>query len=199
MSFISESKLIEFSKQTRYFSTLNESLNKFKNESKTSKTKVFLSHKHGETETLNGTISFLKDVGFSIYVDWMDEGMPKSTCGLTAKRIKEKIKENDKFILLATEGAINSKWCNWELGLGDAAKYIENIAILPVVKDHQSYSGSEYLEIYPHIEYENGLNKFVNGNSISKGYYVKYPAVNGSHKIVELSEWLKIQPNNNKL
>ncbi len=141
---------------------------------------------------MNGTISFLKQEGISVYVDWMDEGMPKVTCALTAKRIKEKIKENDKFILLATEGAINSKWCNWELGLGDAAKYIDNIAILPVVKDQQSYSGSEYLEIYPHIKYENGLNKRINGNYISKGYYVIYPAVNNSHKIVELSEWLKI-------
>lgn len=191
MSFISESKLIEFSRQTRYFSSLNESLNTFRNESKASKTKVFLSHKHGETEALNGTISFLKFEHVSIYVDWMDEGMPKNTSDLTAKRIKEKIKENDKFILLATEGAINSKWCNWELGLGDAAKYIENIAILPIVKDQQSYSGSEYLEIYPHIEYQDGFNKRKNGNYISKGYYVKYPAVNGSHKIVELSEWLK--------
>ncbi|MCC9018898.1 toll/interleukin-1 receptor domain-containing protein [Flavobacterium lipolyticum] len=191
MSFIFESKLIEFSKQKRNFSSLNESLNKFKNESKTSKTKVFLSHKHGETEALNGTITLLKQEGISIYVDWMDEGMPKFTCGLTAKRIKEKIKENDKFIILATEGAINSKWCNWELGLGDAAKYIDNIAILPVVKDQQSYNGSEYLEIYPFIEYEDGLNKRINGNYISKGYYVKYPAINNSHFIIELSEWLR--------
>lgn len=192
MSLISESKLIEFSRQTIYFSSVNESLNKFKNESKISKTKIFLSHKHGETEALNGTISFLKKEGVSIYVDWMDEGMPKNTSGVTARRIKEKIVENDKFILLATEAAINSKWCNWELGLGDAAKYIDNIAILPVENDYQSYSGSEYLEIYPHIEYENGLNKRLNGNFILKGYYVKYPAVNNSHKIIELSEWLKI-------
>ena len=191
MSFISESKLIEFSQQKRNFSSLNESLNKFRNESKTSKTKVFLSHKHGDTEALNGTIIFLKQEGISVYVDWMDEGMPKVTCGLTAKRIKEKIKENDKFILLATEGAINSKWCNWELGLGDAAKYIDNIAILPVVKDYHSFNGSEYLEIYPHIEYQDGLNKRINGHYISKGYYVKYPALNNSHRIVELSEWLK--------
>lgn len=191
MSFISESKLIEFSKEKRNFSSLNESLNKFRNESKTSKIKVFLSHKHGETEALNGTITFLKQEGISVYVDWMDEGMPKVTCGLTANRIKEKIKENDKFILLATDGAINSKWCNWELGLGDAAKYIDNIAIIPVVKDHQSFNGSEYLEIYPHIEYQDGLNKRINGNYIAKGYYVKYPAINDSHKIVELSEWLK--------
>ena len=42
------------------------------------------------------------------------------------EKLKEKIEIADKFILLATEKAINSKWCNWELGLGDAAKYMKN-------------------------------------------------------------------------
>ena len=180
MSFISESKLIEFSQQKRNFSSLNESLNKFRNESKTSKTKVFLSHKHGDTEALNGTIIFLKQEGISVYVDWMDEGMPKVTCGLTAKRIKKKIKENDKFILLATEGAINCKWCNWELGLGDAEKYIENIAVLPIEKDYSNFTGNEYLEIYPYI-FNIDSFQFFKGEYRSQGAYVIYPSVNGNN------------------
>jgi hypothetical protein len=191
MSFISKSQLREFSREKKMFTSLNESLQKFKNESKTYKTKIFLSHKHDESDELNGAISFLKKQGVDIYVDWLDEGMPKTTSGITAVRIKDKIKENEKFILLATEGAINSKWCNWELGLGDAAKYINNIAILPINNDYSDFSGNEYLEIYPHIEYQNGTNKRINGNYISKGYYVKYPSVNDSHKIVELSKWLE--------
>jgi hypothetical protein len=191
MSFISKSQLREFSREKKMFTSLNESLQKFKNESKTYKTKIFLSHKHDESDELNGAISFLKKQGVDIYVDWLDEGMPKTTSGITAVRIKDKIKENEKFILLATDGAINSKWCNWELGLGDAAKYINNIAILPINNDYSDFSGNEYLEIYPHIEYQNGTNKRINGNYISKGYYVKYPSVNDSHKIVELSKWLE--------
>jgi hypothetical protein len=34
--------------------------------------------------------------------------------------------------LYAYTNAINSKWFNWELGLGDAAKYKEHIALLPI-------------------------------------------------------------------
>jgi hypothetical protein len=191
MSFITESKLKEFGRETRTFSSLNESLMKFKNEPKSFKTTIFLSHKHDEAEVLNGAISFLKEEGVDVYVDWLDEGMPKYTSGITAKRIKEKIKENDKFIFLATEGAINSKWCNWELGLGDAAKYIKNIALLPTEKDNLSFSGSEYLQIYPYIEYQNGLNQYSNNTYIPEGYYVRYPLVNESYSIVKLSDWLK--------
>lgn len=39
---------------------------------------------------------------------------------------------SDRFILLATDNAIGAPWCNWELGYGDAQKYKDKIAILPI-------------------------------------------------------------------
>ncbi len=144
MSIINESGIKGYRNKTRLVAlSLSESLRNFKTESKTFKKKIFLSHKHDESEILDGAISFLKKEGVDVYVDWLDDGMPKITSGVTAAKIKEKIEENDKFIFLATEGAINSKWCNWELGLGDAAKYINNIAILPVRRDTSVFSGAE--------------------------------------------------------
>lgn len=191
MSYIKESQLKGYRNKTRQFSkSINESLLDFKAEPRGLKKKIFLSHKHDELEALDGAISFLKNEGASIYVDWLDEGMPKTTSGVTASRIKEKIKENDKFIFLATEAAINSKWCNWELGLGDADKYIDNIALLPVEKDGTNFSGAEYLQIYPFIEYQNGLNKYVNGNFIYSGFYVRYPSNNSNYTIIKLKDWL---------
>lgn len=63
-------------------------------------------------------------------------------------------KKYDKFILVATEGAIASKWCNWELGFGDAQKYAYGkIALFPIRDDEKDWSGSEYLELYPVIGY----------------------------------------------
>ncbi len=137
------------------------------------KTRVFLSHKHDDLDDLNGVIGMLeKSFNIEVYIDSIDEKMPKITSGETAKRIKETIKECDKFILLATEGAIESKWCNWELGFGDAIKD-KNLALFPMTdKQNSSYKGNEYLEIYSYIAYENGYSKFSNGNYINKGYYV---------------------------
>ena len=73
---------------------------------------IFLSHKHGEFDILEQVINLLKKLGINVYVDWLDYEMPSTTNGTTAARIKEKIKDCDKFILLATEKAISSKWCN---------------------------------------------------------------------------------------
>lgn len=140
---------------------------------------IFLSHKHNETEIIKEAITLFKKLGISVYVDWLDSEMPKKTNGYTATRIKEKIRECDKFILLATEEAIKSKWCNWELGYGDAKKYFKNIAVMPITDNvNGNFSGSEYLAIYPIITSQ---YSYMTGS-----YYVEF---NG--KKVKLEDWLK--------
>ena len=121
-------------------------------------TSVFISHKHDD-------------------IDSFDSSMPDYTCGKTAERIKERIKQCDKFMLLATDNAITSKWCNWELGIGDVHKYKSNIAIVPVKNSNRTiYTGSEFLEIYPYL-YQS-----------SNGYYIYDPI---SRNDTSLREWLK--------
>ncbi len=105
--------------------------------------------------------------------------MPYVTSGETARRIKEKIRNSKKFILIATEAAIASKWCNWELGYGDAYKYRDHIAIIPIKESRDRiYTGSEYLQIYPIItnEYQHSI-----GN-----YYVEYQDTK-----ISLKDWLQ--------
>ena len=181
MDILTKSELLKYSKAKKTYTRVTESLKTFSSESKWHKITIFLSHKHNETEELEATISFLKQFGVEIYVDWMDEEMPKHTSGKTADRIKKKIKENDKFILLATDGAVESKWCNWELGFGDAQKYIDKIAVLPVKKDYGQYNGSEYLQIYPYIDKRKSLYNY------STYFVVVFP----DGKEIKLEEWLR--------
>lgn len=154
------------------------------NESKSRKstayeTTIFLSHKHDEVQQLRDAIALLKKHGVSIYIDHNDEEMPKRTSGVTAARIKQKIKENKKFILLATEKAIASKWCNWELGFGDAHKYIKHIALLVIKDDNTDWTGSEYLEIYPVIGKRYSWS--------DDDYVVQYP----DQTTIDLKTWLQ--------
>ena len=88
------------------------------------KTTVFISHKHDDLDDLKGLLGFLEqEYDVKVYIDSRDPSMPKITSAQTALNIRERIKRCDKFILLATNGAIESKWCNWELGYGDAQKF----------------------------------------------------------------------------
>ena len=104
---------------------------------------------------LKGLLNYLKkEYHIEPYIDSMDKKMPDETCVETAERIKEVINYSEKFILLATNAAIASKWCNWEVGIADKLKFSSNnMAILPMLEDKDAlYKGNEYLELYPYIE-----------------------------------------------
>lgn len=161
-----------------------------KNKPYTNRNTIFISHKHSDLQDLRGVMGMLEEYGVKIYIDSMDNKMPKETSGETAKRIKEVIKFCRKFILLATEKAIESYWCNWELGFGDTHKFKEHIAILPIKEigeyDFQ-YKGNEYLQIYPRINYRDSFTNMW-GHFFKSGYYIENPDDN---YITELSTWLK--------
>ncbi|RNI24033.1 toll/interleukin-1 receptor domain-containing protein [Rufibacter latericius] len=148
---------------------------------------VFLSHSHsdaeGNKEVFEGAISLLSAQGVEVYVDWLDDNMPKVTDASTATKLKEKIKSNKKFVLLASPSAISSNWVNWELGLGDAAKYLEHIALFPFVSNGGTWKDAEYLRIYPYIEKANMYLP----DSAKDNYIVRFP--NGTSQ--SLSSWLR--------
>ena len=157
-----------------------------------SETSVFISHKHDDLEDLKGVLGFLqRSYGVKVYIDSQDPTMPKVTSAETALNIRERIKQCDKFILLATNDAIESKWCNWELGYGDAQKFKKHIALFPMkprgAYDSQ-YKGSEYMNIYPYISYYDGTEKYTNGMPISRGYYVRWRE-NDKNYITPLRDW----------
>jgi hypothetical protein len=115
---------------------------------------IFLSHSHLDKDILGQVVLLVKNLEIELYIDWLDDDMPPHTNGLTARIIKQKITTCKKFLLIASNNGINSKWCNWELGFGDSKKYDNHIAIFPIIEDNGSWKGNEYLQIYPFLDFE---------------------------------------------
>jgi hypothetical protein len=161
--------------------TFSEVLNESKRESKSyATTSIFLSHSHDDLKdgSVDKGIVFLRQRGVRVYIDSHDTSLPPFTDADTARKIKDRIQQNKKFIFLATEKAIASKWCNWELGFGDAHKYISNIALLPIADNDRQYTGTEYLSIYPRIE------ETLSGSEV---YNIIFP----DGKRIPIADWLK--------
>ena len=185
---LTESKLRELPPEVR---VINEAMAQRRMFSEGHKNySVFLSHKHDEIEYLNRVRSVLESLNAYVYVDWVDPAMQHPTNRASAERIKQNICRYDKFILIASNAAINSRWCNWEVGFGDAQKYVaDKTAIFPVKQDNRDWEGSEYLQLYPTIEYFDGTTFYHNTHErIERGFYVKY-YYNGN-VIVPLVRWL---------
>ncbi|MDI9876597.1 toll/interleukin-1 receptor domain-containing protein [Flectobacillus rivi] len=145
---------------------------------------AFLSHSHSDKMRILPIVKILNSVGVNIYVDWLDNDMPAITSGKTADILKTKIKQNRKFILLASNTAIKSSWVNWELGIGDGLKYIDNMMIFPFKENNQNWTNNEYFEIYPHLQTENKYD-YETGNNVT--YHVIYP----NKSKIKLQDWLK--------
>jgi hypothetical protein len=136
---------------------------------------VFLSHSHKDRDLIQPTLAFLRSHGVKIYVDWMDEGMPDVVSGETAKKLKERIQQQKKFVVLVTENSKDSRWVPWELGYADPTKGMNHIASLPVTES-VDFAQNEYLKIYPKIQF------------VSNTWWVW---LDDPLKLTELAQWLR--------
>ena len=141
---------------------------------------VFISHSHKNSDLVEYLVALLTKLKVEVYVDWMDDDLSYPPTRKTALKIKNMIDLNKKFILLATNEGIESKWCNWELGIGDVHKYIDHIALMPIADNSGNWSGSEYLGLYPYID------KKYKSLDWDDEYQVIYP--NGGK--LDFKEWL---------
>ena len=148
---------------------------------------VFISHKHHDLNNVLDLVCFLQDVyHIGAYVDSLDRSQPLITSVETAVRIKDVIRDSHRFIFLATDGAIRSKWCNWELGYGDSVKHSRNHLAFWALQETSikqgDFKGNEYMEMYPFIVRGGG-------ECDSLGYSVRIKD-KWNEKYIPLKEWL---------
>ncbi len=114
-------------------------------------TKVFLSHSHLDRDLVEAARTLLEMHGSNIYVDWADGEMPAVCSAETARKLKAKIRTLKKFVLLASESSLASRWVPWEVGYADPLKGDADIAVLAFTREGRDWTGNEYVGLYPII------------------------------------------------
>lgn len=114
---------------------------------------TFLSHSLRDAEYLPGIIRLLESHGASVYCDLADERMPETPTPETAAIVKQRIKACKRLVVFVTTNTKDSKWIPWELGIGDTALSLDNVALLPTAatSDDHTWARQEYLGLYSHI------------------------------------------------
>ena len=159
MSYLTFDDLSTKYRSTEYFSkaeNLNESLS---GEQISYDKRIFLSYRRKDKKYVDPIVRFLKGIGVKVYIDYLDDSLPDKPDTKTAEILRHRIKNSDKFILLATPNSSESKWIPWELGLGDGFINYNNVAILPLLSSSSYWSEQEYYSIYGHIEKANSRDK----------------------------------------
>ncbi len=95
----------------------------------------------------------LEDMGYKVYVDWVhDRHLSRDSVSReTASVLRQRMMTSKSLFFATTANSSSSKWMPWELGFKDGRD--GKSAILPVVQSAtNSYTGQEYLGIYPYIQ-----------------------------------------------
>ena len=119
---------------------------------------IFLSHSTTDAPKVVGLKLLLEDLGFSVYVDWIeDPQMNRSNVTkATAAVLKARMHSCKSLFYAFSENSSGSKWMPWELGYFDGVK--EKAAVLPIKsssQDTNEFQGTEYLGLYYYITVQN--------------------------------------------
>jgi hypothetical protein len=139
---------------------------------------IFLSHSIRDKELILGMKKIFEDIGYDVYVDWIDDPQldRSNVSPATAEKLRQRMSSCKSLFFVTTENSDSSKWMPWECGFFDGKK--EKVAIVPIKKSSfdNSYYGQEYLGLYPYViesELSNkpGKDLFIFKNSKSYVYY----------------------------
>ena len=117
------------------------------------KTTLFLAHSHKDQDIAEEAKLLLGAQGVQLWIDSQEAGFSLPTSPTTANKLKAKIRELGKLVLLATANALQSLWVPWELGLADGVTGASNVLIWPIAESEDGrWPGNEYVGIYRRLE-----------------------------------------------
>jgi hypothetical protein len=138
---------------------------------------IFLSHSVRDAELILGMKGTLEDLGYSVYVDWIEDPQLDRTkvTPATADKLRQRMNSSKSLFYVTTANSDASRWMPWECGYFDGKK--EKAAIVPIQKTSidNSFSGQEYLGLYPYVvKQPNKSNKEMLWVRKSNSRYIDY-------------------------
>jgi hypothetical protein len=136
---------------------LNEDYNRF---DKNITYDIFLSHSYDDALVIRGLQLKLENNGFSVFVDWQEEGFQdrENVDSYRANELRIRMKSCRCLLFVTSKNSSNSVWMPWELGFFDGFK--GRVAIVPLNEnqfDINEFKGQEYLGIYPYLKDYSGF------------------------------------------
>ena len=114
---------------------------------------VFLSHAAADAAEIMAVGSSLKDAGYAVYLDRVDDPQLDRTkvTPETASLLKRRMRSSDAMVYVVSRHAHLSRWMPWELGFFDGAR--GKVLVYPLDAEALELSKQqEYLRLFPVLE-----------------------------------------------
>ncbi len=140
---------------------------------------VYFAYDPKDEEYLLSVMLLLDSTGAKIYPDWSAYSISSDQESVNPETIRSNIERCSKFIFIATENAVQSSRCNWELGIGYGLKYPDNIAVMSVTEQRGTiWSGPDHLQTFPMLVTDND-------------FFIGEFFIEGGQRRISLTEWLR--------
>jgi len=113
---------------------------------------AYLSHSPKDTVLAEGLQVIFKERGWNLYLHWEQDTMSEKATRELGEKIPARIRQCDWFLFLATAHSTALGWCSWELGCASGSKPSDAILIVPTKDAAEMWHGSEFLQLYRHID-----------------------------------------------
>ena len=138
---------------------------------------IFLSHSIRDAKLILGMKGTLEDLGYSVYVDWIEDPQldRSKVTPATADKLRQRMNSSSSLFFVTTTNADTSKWMPWECGYFDGRKEKAAIAPIQAQSHNNSFTGQEYLGLYPYaVQQPNSQNKETLWIRKSNSRYIDY-------------------------
>lgn len=175
--FLKEARnTISRTKSAEYIKQLTEKKNRPVERSETS---VYVCFDPADEEFLVSVLLLLDSAGINVYPVWSNSTSETDQGHCDSDLIRKNIARCSKFVMIASANALQSTRCNWELGIGDALRYPDNIAVMPVIEQRGSnWSAAAYIQTFPML---------VTNNDFFIGEFF----IESTEKKISLTDWLR--------
>lgn len=112
---------------------------------------IFLSHSSEDAQVIAGVKTLLEQEGASVYVYWAEENQVALVTTSTAAKLRVRMNHCRSLIYASSQASPQSKWMPRELGYFDGRKP-GHVAIMPLPSSSATFTGQEYLGLYPNVE-----------------------------------------------
>ncbi len=117
---------------------------------------VFVSYDPGDEEAMLSVLLLLDSAGVKICPVLPGSLVTSGQGSDKDDSVRKNIARCSRFVFIATDNAMRSPRCNWELGIGDGLMTPANIAVMPVTEQRgATWSCPDHLLAYPMLVTDN--------------------------------------------
>ncbi|MCX6270136.1 MAG: hypothetical protein NTU44_02765 [Bacteroidetes bacterium] len=114
--------------------------------------RVFLFYKAGDKDRILSMVNIIKSLRLNIFIDYIESGVLESSGPEVIAKIRTRLYQSEKAILLATPQPIDLNGIPLDFGLNGKFQFTRKVAIFPITENPDRWNERDMFRIYGYVQ-----------------------------------------------